>query len=354
MALAGWRYMPILKWKQGEQLALRNLNDDQWERIVPLIELQPIDAAPDSNSLKAALPAYITKTSDQIQKSLPNGHTLCIDSSYLSPGYPKQVALLVTTIGLLQKNTACKVIPVIHAADSESLAMLPPSHQDFVANQESVVLRLRVDQVEPPQVQAAVKSLTELGIKKRNIHLLVDQYSLLDRQPSDCLNAVKPYLDNAIASNCASVTLAGGSFPINLMGRKQGVTDIPRVEWKVWSLICASDVYQGLRYADYTVTNPAPSPDLDATQMNPSIAIRYTAKDFWRLYKGRGFKSGVPGEYRNLSKLLIADSVFSGAHFSYGDQMYYKAAGGGDKNGNPSSWRKEATNHHMVLTANSL
>lgn len=354
MSSTEWRYMPILKWKQGEQLAVRNLSDGQWGGIVPLIELQPIDAAPDNGSLKVALPAYLTKTADQIQKSIPDGHAICVDSSYLSPGHPKQVALQLSTVETLQKKTSCKIIPVIHAAESETLPMLLTSHKEFLARQEDVVLRLRMDQLEPTQIKPAVTALKGLGVKKRNIHLLVDQYSLVDRQPIDCQKAVIPYLDNAIAADCASVTLAGGSFPINLMGRKQGITDIPRVEWKVWLLLLASDDYQNLRYADYTVTNPAPLPDMDTTQMNPSIAIRYAADGLWRLFKGRGFKSGVPGEYKNLCKLLLADKVFSGAHFSYGDQMYSKAAGGGDKNGNPSSWRKEATNHHIVFTASSL
>jgi hypothetical protein len=94
---------------------------------------------------------------------------------------------------------------------------------------------------------------------------------------------------------------------------------------------------------------------MDATKMNPSIAIRYATNDSWKLYKGRGFKSGVPGEYRSLCKLLILDTkVYSGENFSYGDSQYKGATSSSEKNGNPSSWRKEATNHHIALTRSSL
>jgi hypothetical protein len=56
-----WKYLPILKWKQGERLALKNHTADQWEPIVPLIELQAIVASPDGDSLRAALPTYLGK-----------------------------------------------------------------------------------------------------------------------------------------------------------------------------------------------------------------------------------------------------------------------------------------------------
>ena len=53
--------MPILKWKRGEQDALRHLKNDQWDDLLPLIELMSISAAPELSMLSAALPAYVEK-----------------------------------------------------------------------------------------------------------------------------------------------------------------------------------------------------------------------------------------------------------------------------------------------------
>ncbi|MCW5651021.1 MAG: hypothetical protein KIS62_14845 [Ramlibacter sp.] len=39
-----WKYIPILKWKQGERIALRNLTPLQWNEMTPLLELLPIIA----------------------------------------------------------------------------------------------------------------------------------------------------------------------------------------------------------------------------------------------------------------------------------------------------------------------
>jgi hypothetical protein len=352
---AEWNYMPILKWKQGEQIALRNLTKKQWEGITPIIELQPIDAAPDLSSIKAALPNYLTKVASQIVKTFPEGHSVCVDTCYLSSGYIWQVELLLHVCSVLQHNVANRhIIPVIHASSVEALSNISSKHKEFIKSQTDILVRVITDNIEALQVLPMVDEILNLDLNKNEVHLLIDQFSLLGRQPIDCFSSVKEYVEYATNADCASVTIGGGSFPVNLMGRKQGITEIPRVEWGVWGLFQKTGKYPDLRYADYAVTNPAPLPEIDATKMNPSIAIRYTSKECWKLYKGRGFKSGVPGEYKALAKILVMDAVYSGEHFSYGDRQYKAATGGSDKNGNPSSWRKEATNHHIVFTAISL
>jgi hypothetical protein len=169
------------------------------------------------------------------------------------------------------------------------------------------------------------------------------------------VSSIKPYLTEAIAASCASVTLGGGSFPMTLAGIKAGAKNIPRVEWSAWKLISTSGEFPKLRYADYTVTNPAPLPDIDPKTVNPSITIRYATNDHWHLLKGRGFKGAPPGEYRSLCKLLVTSgAVYSGKDFSFGDGKYFAAANGGVKNGIPWTWRREATSHHIVFTASSL
>ncbi|WP_454909489.1 beta family protein [Variovorax gossypii] len=78
-----------------------------------------------------------------------------------------------------------------------------------------------------------------------------------------------------IAAGCSSTTLAGGSFPLNLVGRKQGLHDIERVEWKVWKALISKPAYAKVLFSDYTVSNPAPAPDIDPTMMNPSVASHH-------------------------------------------------------------------------------
>lgn len=351
-----WQYLPVLKWKRGEQFALRELTEAQWSGVAPLIELQPIDSAPDGAALRSALPEYLEKVADEIKKSIPEDRLVFVDTHHVSPGYARPANLLVVMCDQLRRKTKRLIYPVIDAAAMASLGTLTPQLKGSIQKMATVLLRLRSDQLETTQIKPLVADLVEIGIKKRNIHLLVDQYSLVGREPAECVTLIKPFLAEAVAASCASVTLGGGSFPMTLAGIKAGATNIPRVEWSTWKSLAAPGEFPQLRYADYAVTNPAPLPDIDPKTVNPSITIRYATKDHWHLLKGKGFKGAPPGEYRNLCKLLVTNgAIYSGKDFSFGDGKYYAAANGSSvKNGIPWTWRREATSHHIVFTASLL
>lgn len=350
-----WRYLPILKWKRGEQFALRELTDAQWSGVTPLIELQPIDSAPDGAALRSALPEYLEKIAGEIIKSIPEDRQLFVDTHLVSPGYARPASLLVVVCDQLRRKTKRLIHPVFDTVAMASLGALTPQLKESIQKMETVLLRLRSDQIESSQIQPLVADLVGVGIKRRSIHLLIDQYSLVSREPGECMTSITPCLAEAVAASCASVTLGGGSFPMTLTGIKAGAKNIPRVEWGTWKLIAASGKFPQLRYADYTVTNPAPLPDIDPKTVNPSITIRYATNDHWHLLKGKGFKGAPPGEYRSLCKLLVTNgAVYSGKEFSFGDGKYFAAANGGVKNGIPWTWRREATSHHIVFMANLL
>jgi hypothetical protein len=352
--LSQWRYMPILKWKRGERDALRYLTAAQWDGVMPLIELLAIGAAPDSASLKAAIPGYTDEVANQLLKSVPADQPVAIDTAYISTGFPRQVHLLLVICKTLQKKVPNSIIPVIRASWLDALPGLPSTHVDAMKSLNEIVLRLQTDELGSLQVAPSVDALAKL-VKRKQIHLVLDQFSLVDRVPAVCMPALTPYLAVAWPAGCASVTLAGGSFPINLTGKKQGVTDLPRVEWQIWKKVTTGNPYPGLRYADYTVSNPAPQEeDIDPKKVNPSIAIRYANDTFWRLYKGRGFKKGPSGELRSLCQLLESDPNYGGEKFCYGDKQYKKYANNGPKNGIPWTWRRDATNRHIALTISSL
>ncbi|TFZ02988.1 hypothetical protein EZ313_17345 [Ramlibacter henchirensis] len=346
-----WKYMPILKWKQGERIALKNLTPVQWEHIVPLLELLPIIATPDSVGLRAELPAYLEKASKQLVEALHEDVPLVIDVSHVAPAYPHQARLLRVVCDSLRKSTKRQIIPVITQATLSG----SPADVQALATFAEFVVRIAAPFNHAEAVTNIVKLCVGAALPKKSLHLVVDQRSIVSQAPAPKWTAIQPYLTSALASGCASTTLAGGSFPMNLIGIKQGIHDLPRVEWQIWKLLRKHSEYDVVRFADYTVSNPELGPDVDPLQVNPSVAIRYAADSFWRLYKAGGFKKGAPNQYKSLSKLLISDPIYSGSTFSYGDKQYEQAATNPKVgNGNPSSWRRDATSHHLVLTASAL
>lgn len=65
-----WKYLPILKWNQGERIALRNLKGSRWDGLVPLIELLPITTARNFASLQGAFPTYVDMVGGDLAKAL--------------------------------------------------------------------------------------------------------------------------------------------------------------------------------------------------------------------------------------------------------------------------------------------
>jgi hypothetical protein len=283
--------------------------------------------------------------------AIPQDKSVAIDTRYVDPVYQNQVKLLFAVCKRISKTAKREVIPVV----SETMSGLSLSH--LADEFPEVLLRIHTPSVAPLQVAGFVVNLVKSGYSKKRIHILIDQFSIVKEDVSARVVSVKPFLREAFATGCKSVTLGGGAFPINLTGYKQGMHTIPRIEWQVWSQIQKTKDFPELRYSDYTVTNPEMPPAVDPKQLNPSIAIRYAGSTDWCLFKGGGFKGGKPGTYAGLCKLLVMNSVYSGTNFSFGDGEYSKKALSKkvpNPNGNPSSWRKEATNHHIALVVSKL
>jgi hypothetical protein len=345
-----WKYLPILKWKLGERTAVSKMTTEQWTNIVVLIEPLPIDSAPDPESLRAALRPYVAKLSKEIARSIPIEKSIAVDTRYVAPGYAHQLRLLMVVCSALQAASGRRVLPVLTEAMAAKEAGELARHKNF----EEVFLRINIHLIDPSQIQSLVELTCGAGPKKSLLHLVVDQESIVNVEPLAQGAAVTPYLDAALSAGCASTTLAGGSFPVDLIGIKQGSSDLRRSEWQVWKRLCVLPEYRALRYSDYTVSNPAPIPQRDPKMINPSVAIRYAADGFWRVYKAGGFKKGKPNQYRSLCQLLLLDPIYSGAGFSWGDHCYQMAAAAKLGNGNPSSWRRDATSHHLAWTASGL
>ncbi len=342
-----WKYLPVLKWKRGERAAMQKLTVAQRDRVVPLAELQR-----DTNGIRPSVDDIV----EQLEVCLSAGGAIGIDTTHLLLPIDKPLDLLASICASVQGGVLDRlVIPVIHGTNLSSLAVSSPRVIDLLKAFQEIILRVRTDLMTPDQIALCVAALKEAGIRKTAVHIVLDQFSMVGRDPVASAVSIEPYLDAAIAERCLSVTLAGGSFPIDLTGRKKGVTDLDRVEWLVWEKIRAKSKYEAVRYSDYAVTNPSRLPEINPKEVNPSISIRYATPKAWKLYKGGGFKGGKAGTLAGLCALLVMDSMYSGPTFSDGDKTYsVTASKKPPANGIPWTWRRDATNHHIALTAAAL
>lgn len=340
-------YMPILKTKKGEWEALKHLVESDRELIFPLIQCTTLQLS--SQQAPADLvKEHLEEMAERLDAAGAKNHVFGVDTSSLLPTLPSQAKLLVAACRRLRQD-GLRIAPCI----LPSMVADAPSDLASLAEYGQIIIRVPVRDYLPTQIsQLLLDARNALGSKRVHIHVLLDLFDLTGGNPHSVASSMKPYASAALGSSHAySVTVAGGSFPYFLTGIPRGQTKIDRIEWLVWQSLLQDPAFHALRFGDYAVTNPKPLEIRDPTQLNASAAIRYARENHWVLIKAGGTRTGGYGQYNALCKLLIMDKFYSGQHFSYGDAKYYHHAQPGSTSGNLWTWRRDATSHHLALTA---
>jgi hypothetical protein len=333
------RYFPILKWKQGEQGAVLNLAAADRMHMLPIIEAQPTTRA----TIGAALKAQLEKTGAAL-------HPLAIDLRAVYPtGVPLQT---LARLCIALHGAGLLAYPAINSSD----AFLNPAGLAAYRGFPAVVLRLDVRVTPLVNALALIQALRNSVGRRTQIFVVVDLGALGDSLVPNLVTLVEPFVRDITATGAVTrAALAGGSFPFTLQGLPQGAqTRLPRKEWLVWQQLVQRPGCTDVRYGDYTVTNPQPMEIKDPTQINPSAAIRYALRDEWWLLRAGGVRTAGFGQYNTLCQLLIRSPDYAGPAFSYGDERYQFHAGAGARTGNLTTWRRDATNHHLVQTVRQL
>lgn len=332
-------YFPILKWKQGEQGAIYNLAAADRTQMLPIIEPQP----PTKGTIGSVL-----KT--QLEKIDAAQYPVAID---LRTVYPTGVPLpTLARLCIALQAAGLQALPAINSSD----AFLNPTALAAFKGLPAIVLRLDVRVTPLVNALALIQALRGAVGRRTQIFVVVDLGALGDSPAPNLVTLVEPFVRDITATGVVTRTaLAGGSFPFTLQGLPQGAqTRIPRKEWLVWQQLVQRPGCTDARFGDYAVTNPQPMEIVDPSRMNPSAAIRYALQDEWWLLRAGGVRTSGFGQYNTLCQLLIRSPDYAGANFSYGDGRYQFHAGTGASTGNLTTWRRDATNHHLVQTVRQL
>jgi hypothetical protein len=341
-------YVPILKWKQGEQGAIKEMSSEEKTHLLPLIEILPPSTRKETTDQD-----HMNKSILAITNSWGNNPFFLDVMSWYhtvdSDVHPYEVvlnSLRGTTLfpifvaSLVLDQNECKILKKLLKKDSE------------------IALRLTVDVLVSNNLEKQINLFLKNVKKTPDLtHLILDlqfitpqQRLLLPREIITIMNEL-PY-----AQDWKSITLAGTSFPDNLGGlKKNTLTQIPRVAWSVWRILTQqTDGYQ-INFADYGVSGVRPPIEYEAF-MGRSANIRFTSTNHWLVFKGESLlgKKGF-SQYRDLSKELISNEAYLGKDFSWGDLFIFKCATEEDsQTGNQTTWRKVGTSHHIAFVLQQL
>lgn len=351
------RYVPILKGKEGEFSALRDVSARTRSLTTPLVEVPPTPWDYFNDTEPRTLDEHLDRVATRLAACWGPTAELFVDLELVGDGpmadgrHPLQAFLdTARRVGLL----ATPVTSLGRSADYQRAV------QEAVRTDgRGVCLRFEADDFEAlADMRDAISDLlAELGIKPSDVDALLDFSTILPGQgPQIALAARSIILTMPSVVDWRTLTFAASSFPENLTAvGPESTASIPRAEWNAWtSLVRHGRALPRIpQFADYGVSHPVLF-DLDPRVMQMSANIRYTTPTDWVIVKGRAVKRQGFEQYHDLSQRICALPEFRGGSYSWGDAYIERCANRNDGPGNATTWRRVGTTHHLTLVAEQV
>ncbi len=329
-----FRYVPNLRSKTGEAVALENLDPAVKGRTFPvirLVETPPAGFAP------------------RVAKAW-TGASLGLDGlfNFNSTGSTTAFVSLLKQLG----GSGVSVIPAVeYGAPTPYVSAVQKLIGAFSAG---LVVRVTLADL------ASVSAWTEAQRwAMPNIDLVVDVGDTAAYKPEMLAKVVIAELSANIkkVSGWRTVTLAAAAAPKDHGALAVGRTDVPRFDWRLWQLVAKSVDFQ-LDYGDYGIAHPDLTEPPGIAMTRATVSVRYTVQDHWIVIKGRPQtgRTGQPmaKQYLAHAKQLVADPQFDKLATCWGDDRITDIAAGKSTSGNRTTWVQNCVNRHISLVAHQL
>ena len=326
-------YYPILKSKENEFLALKEISATSKIEISPVFEILP----ETTDNTLAKLLEFWSFDSNQV----------LIDASLYKTEDTDygEISLLLHELVDGDVNP----VPVIEFNSPEDY--LEEVEKFLAENDTKICIRIRRKLLRASTLTATINELTQrFDLSSNQIILLFDLEFVTDNDfesKTDILIACLDELDTF--NDYDDVVISSGSFPSNLGGVAADTRELlSRFEWQIWNRILEETDKGEVSYGDYGIKHPVY--DDTVRKFEPSSSIKYTTVDNYLIYRGvkpsRHVKAG--GQYHDKCRLLVRDSLYDGSGFSWADNEIYACSLRDTNPGNAGTWVKIGHNHHFA------
>lgn len=349
-------YMPIIKSKRGELTAVKLLDSETKQQIIPFLDAIPPNPFADKPK---KLAAHMTWVADHFADAWEAQGEVFVDTFDIGPAIveDKQVAIEYLCRALREKDV--RVIPVTGIQRE-------PAHDIAVArllaeSSIGVCIRLEEEDIVLPK---KIGSLLEDKLKffhemPNNVDLVLDLRLLNVEALSSRVNRICLALQSIPDLDAwRRVILAGSAMPNSLEGIcDRGATSyLERYEWSTWVALHEEKIDRLPNFGDYTIIPPQ-FVEMDtrtiAKHLGPNV--KYTLDSRWFIARGESFQKSGSKQYFDIAKAVTKLSGFRGATASYGDRFIDDRASGQTlKPGNPEQWVTASVNSHITWQVRSL
>lgn len=351
------RYVPILKAKPAEFVALREARTAERRAMLPLVEL--LSSADDADP--AALESEIAVQVGRLRDAWGGKYALAVDTIYLADTLPLTGGrLAVEVISDLAKGLL-RVIPVARLTDDPSLTQA--IQRVAAKDKHGVVLRIGGDDLQEDVADINIwitDTLRDLGLTPAAIDLVVDLGPVDANSASLATRAARSLVRNVVhLPDWRTLTLASGAFPTDLSQvPAQTIGTLPRFDATIWTSVTSRPLNRKPDFGDYAVQHPQLA---TGVPFAPAPQLRYTIDGDWLIYKGSKRNPRGSQQFYDHCAHLVGSGNYSGAGFSFGDEYIDGAAASAPSGatpvvgpGNPTTWRQVGTSHHLAFIVDRL
>ncbi|KDM89726.1 beta family protein [Photobacterium galatheae] len=349
------RYYPILKWKQGEHHALRELPKEIQAAISPIIDYPDMDWDFENNCYKKNLTQHLTNFGTNLKKAWKVESPVYLDVNKLDKHATDDSVHPLDTCIELANSEGRKIIPVYSPLYSEK-------YSDAVQRNTELGACLRIKAQALVDNEVDLNSLAEsFWLEQDEVDILIDLGNIDDETWSYEV-AISAFRNLASQGDAwRTVIIAASSYPETQAGiPNDQLYEVPRLEWNIWQKVYSEHEFRiQPSFGDYSIgvetedVNGSDQPD--PRKMNAAASIRYSTDHNWLFSKGRSARDYGWDQTKELcQRLVAATGKYKGKDFSWGDKYIYLRAEGDISSGNATTWRKVGNNHHITLVVDQL
>lgn len=346
-------YMPVLKWKRGEVLAISELAGDVKGHLSPVIEIPPLPYNFETEAAAKSIDEHLSSIRKTVEQALGGVQQVFVDCRLLSRD-ARMVDDQVPLAYLLAQMQGMNVHPCIGVNDGDYSGEDLAAAKEHAASQDGEVLIRMSPSI---RFRKQIDTLLEnLEVQPQKCHLLIDCGSIQEDGVEQTVVAAHSSLLSVPQLDAwQSVAMVGGGFPQYLGGVPPGRSELPRLERQVWIQLIEAlgDGQRKPIYSDYGVSS-RDIEELDPRMISVSANIRYTHREAFYVFKGQSLRRASYEQFRDLSRAVLNSDLYCGETFSWGDRYIKDCAAGVVSTGNTMTWRKVATNHHITFVVRQL
>lgn len=352
-------YVPVLKGKEGEYLALRELTDSVKDRLTPLIEIPSIPYDFINETVAKTVDQHLARVIEKIGTCWGADRDLFMDLDLIPPDeVMSDGSQPLKFIFDSARAVGLRLIPVtgVNRASDYQDAVREAKDNDG----RGVCIRIESDDlVDFADLATKLTDLLgDLDLTTFDADLIIDLEAISPLNPTGpILLAANSIIANLpLVRDWRTLTLAATAFPQDLSNLSpRTATLIPRTEWIVWQTLAArrERILRLPTFGDYAIAHPVPN-EIDPRLLKMSAQLRYTTDNDWLIFKERNVRDYGYEQFNEICRTLISRPEYKGAAFSWGDNAINVCAGPGSNPGNATTWRRIGTNHHLTFAVDQI